>query len=719
MVRLPDFQDVGQAPGINTGTVVQPSRGGQIIGAAVANFGDTVVRVNDGIDRQKKEQTDSLELATANSAFTANRLQELDKYKLETNPDMGKWDTQWNENIRKHQEDAAAMISNPNLKQRFLATTQDDIMRGSLDLKGRKDDFTMSVKRGQALQGLEDNIQLAAKPGLSQIEIDKIFNQNRAMIDNWVATGVMTPERAVELRQKFVVQSSVNRFQNVVHDDPEQALKWVNGGGKGPTAVAANFESFRPEPYPDRGGPDGTTPKGLRIGYGSDTITLADGSVLPVKAGMTVTKADAQRDLDRRMGALQADVVKDIGPGAWGNLPPAAKAGVMSVVYNYTGMPDSIKGAVKSGDVKAIADAVRALSGQNGGINAKRRQQEAAIIEGGKGYDALDPPDYMKFIPPDDMLRFKTAAETLSNQRQAEADKVATITNAQAAADHALANPDRREAKAIVDKITDPVVRHAALSIMDSEYNRKAEIDKKERVDSLRTATQEVLKAIEEGNPVKALEAIPSGMLEEDKALLRTTIKEGRARVDDAATEEKLTALRMKDPNAFAKEDLTKYLGVLSVGTIDRFASEQAKMKDPQTSKDMNATVNASESIVKDNLRAIGIEETGANSTQSDIQYGMKIRKMVTVEMERLTAKLGRTPLLSEMQSTIDQTFKSFTKPGRFWGTTEGNIKDIVDAYDTAGIDLTKATENLIAKGYPVTPENLQKIMPYYQMEAK
>ena len=42
-----------------------------------------------------------------------------------------------------------------------------------------------------------------------------------------------------------------------------------------------------------------------------------------------------------------------------------------------------------------------------------------------------------------------------------------------------------------------------------------------------------------------------------------------------------------------------------------------------------------------------------------------------------------------------------------------------MDAYDTAGIDLTKATEDLIAKGYPVTPENLQKIMPYYQMEAK
>ena len=423
MVRLPDFEAVGQAPGINTGSVVQPSRGGQIIGNAVANLGDTVVRVNDGILLKQKEQTDSLELAAATSDFTARRLNELDQYKLETNPDMAKWDTQWGDNIKKHQAASANLIQDPMLKARFLATTQDDIVRGAIDVKTRRTDFELSVKKGQAIQGLENNLQLASRPGLPQNEVDKIFGQSRAMIDNWVATGVMTPERAVEVRQEFVTKTSVIRTQNLVHDDPEQALKWLNGGGKGPTAVTAGFEGFQPTPYPDHGGKDGKSPAGLRIGYGSDTITLPDGSFLPVKAGMTVTKAEAQRDLDRRMGVIQADIVKDIGQDAWEKLPPAAKAGVLSVSYNYTGMPDRIKEAVKSGDPKAIADAVRGLSGDNGGINGKRRQKEAAIIEGGKGYDALDPPDFMQFIPPDDRLRLTTAAEALTTQRQAESDK--------------------------------------------------------------------------------------------------------------------------------------------------------------------------------------------------------------------------------------------------------------------------------------------------------
>ena len=90
-------------------------------------------------------------------------------------------------------------------------------------------------------------------------------------------------------------------------------------------------------------------------------------------------------------------------------------------------MPDRIKEAVKGGDPKAIADAVRGLSGDNGGINAKRRQQEASIIEGGKGYDALDPPDYMQFIPPDERLRLTTAAEGEVTSRKNQADAASAL----------------------------------------------------------------------------------------------------------------------------------------------------------------------------------------------------------------------------------------------------------------------------------------------------
>jgi hypothetical protein len=39
----------------------------------------------------------------------------------------------------------------------------------------------------------------------------------------------------------------------------------------------------------------------LRTGYGSDTVTLADGRVVPVTADTRVTREDAERDLARRV----------------------------------------------------------------------------------------------------------------------------------------------------------------------------------------------------------------------------------------------------------------------------------------------------------------------------------------------------------------------------------------------------------------------------------
>lgn len=119
-----------------------------------------------------------------------------------------------------------------------------------------------------------------------------------------------------------------------------------------------------------------------RLGYGSDTITRADGSVVEVQKGMTVTKEDAERDLLRRTPQFMASARQAVGAEAWDRLPPATQAVLTSVSYNY-GSLYKLKGvlaAARSGDNTRIAAEVRALQSHNGGVNRRRRNSEADYI---------------------------------------------------------------------------------------------------------------------------------------------------------------------------------------------------------------------------------------------------------------------------------------------------------------------------------------------------
>lgn len=141
-------------------------------------------------------------------------------------------------------------------------------------------------------------------------------------------------------------------------------------------------EGFETKAYADTGGHDGKQFSGWRVGYGSDTVTKADGTVVKVTKDTVITRADAERDLERRIAEFQAIAVKQVGADAWQRLPPRAQAALSSITYNYGEVPDRLHTAVRSGDLEQIASAVEGLKGDNGGVNSERRQQEADIIRG-------------------------------------------------------------------------------------------------------------------------------------------------------------------------------------------------------------------------------------------------------------------------------------------------------------------------------------------------
>lgn len=166
------------------------------------------------------------------------------------------------------------------------------------------------------------------------------------------------------------------------------ALPYQNEINQGAVAtdvisLLKQFEGFSATAYDD-GRRDGNGkrvgPPVYRAGFGSDTITLADGTIKAITAGMTVSLEDANRDLQRRVIEFQNVVVGQVGQGRWGQFDQGQQAALTSIAYNYGSLPERILEAVRTGTTQDIASAIGRLAGDNGGINKDRRLKEASAF---------------------------------------------------------------------------------------------------------------------------------------------------------------------------------------------------------------------------------------------------------------------------------------------------------------------------------------------------
>ena len=146
------------------------------------------------------------------------------------------------------------------------------------------------------------------------------------------------------------------------------------------TGLLKKFEGFRHDAYWDV--------NANRAGYGSDTITKADGTVVKVTPGMRVSREDAERDLARRTQEFANRVKRDVSPETWDKLTPKAQAVLTSYAYNYGSLAKTksviaaAQESARSGNMTTLANAIRDRQGDNGGVNARRRNQEADYILG-------------------------------------------------------------------------------------------------------------------------------------------------------------------------------------------------------------------------------------------------------------------------------------------------------------------------------------------------
>ena len=126
-----------------------------------------------------------------------------------------------------------------------------------------------------------------------------------------------------------------------------------------------------------------------RAGYGSDTKTdPVTGEVTKITEGMTVTREEAEADLNRRLTTeFIPSVVNVVGADTFYSMPSTTQAALTSIAYNYgAGWADklpTLAAAAASGDTNAIADAIEDRSVDNEGINAGRRIREADMVRSG------------------------------------------------------------------------------------------------------------------------------------------------------------------------------------------------------------------------------------------------------------------------------------------------------------------------------------------------
>lgn len=193
------------------------------------------------------------------------------------------------------------------------------------------------------------------------------------------AAEIASPQTSVARRvledntEKTPEQKRRSAFDNKTESMDSNDDFMLNLDGSG-TSLIRQKEGFRTNAYWDV--------NHWRVGYGSDTITKPDGTVVPVTKNTVVSKEDAERDLARRTAEIKQDIVSKVGMRTWESLPFRAQEALTSVAYNYGTLPRSVAFAAKTGNTDALATAVARLKSHNKGINAKRRLHEAALIKG-------------------------------------------------------------------------------------------------------------------------------------------------------------------------------------------------------------------------------------------------------------------------------------------------------------------------------------------------
>jgi murein DD-endopeptidase MepM/ murein hydrolase activator NlpD len=256
-----------------------------------------------------------------------------------------------------------------------------------------RDEERATLKRlegvqGSAKQALLELVAYLSNKKKGELELqaaERSFSLDMAELDRSVADFRLETERRIaDIREKIAkYEVEVAQYKiRAAKDEANARNSGGEGGGEGAggsakeqaMAFLRKEEGFRAKPYWDN--------NHWRVGYGSDTMTDAQGKVSTTLQSSSVSQADADRDLGRRVDEAISTLGSKFGE-AFKKLPEGAKAALVSILYNYGagGIPGSVQAGVRSGDTAKLATAIENLS-----ENKNRRIAEANMVRSSERY---------------------------------------------------------------------------------------------------------------------------------------------------------------------------------------------------------------------------------------------------------------------------------------------------------------------------------------------
>lgn len=123
-----------------------------------------------------------------------------------------------------------------------------------------------------------------------------------------------------------------------------------------------------------------------RVGYGSDSYVDENGvwqGIGSVKNGTTVTKEQAEKDLEIRTQMAMDRAKAQVGEAQWNKLSSNVKAGLTQTAYNYGSVPKEVRDVARATvDPNRIGNAIEGLKDDNNYERKDRYERVADIVRG-------------------------------------------------------------------------------------------------------------------------------------------------------------------------------------------------------------------------------------------------------------------------------------------------------------------------------------------------